>query len=141
MQIKPLRENERSIENWISFLRNLSSLKSIIYLFISGNNTHIALYLSCPTADVQFIENMFYANYPDSELIITTTTLDKANEYIHYTPKTTLRTHQEYTNSGNYISPFHDLISIFNTVDIHTTLTIQIGLQFQQQASIFEKIW
>ncbi len=141
MQVKPLRENERSIENWISFLRNLSSLKSIIYLFISGNNTNISLYLSCPTADVQFIENMFYANYPDSELIITDTTLDKANEYIHYTPKTTLRIHQEYTNNGTYISPFHDLLSIFNTVDTHTTLTIQIGLQLHKKPSIFEKVW
>jgi hypothetical protein len=39
LQIKPLRENDRGIENWIGFIRNLGSIKSSINFLITGNNT------------------------------------------------------------------------------------------------------
>ena len=139
LQIKPLRENERGIENRISFIRNLWSLKSSINLRISGNNTNIKLFLSCETKQLQFIENMFYASYPDSELIITNEIIKPANEFISMTKKTIVRDHTSYTQSWSYMSPFHDILSLFNTVDVESTLTIQITLQFNKEKSIFDK--
>lgn len=139
MQIKPLRENERSIDNWISFLRNIGSIDGTIHLFISGNNTNIELFLSCPSTHVQFIQNMFYANYTDSELNIIETSPPKANEYITFSSKSIIRTEQDYISNGAYMSPFHDLLSLFNTVDIHSKLTIQLSLRLQNKSSLVQK--
>ena len=139
LQIKPLRENDRWIENWISFIRNLWSLKSFINLRISGNNTNIKLFLSCDSKHLQFIENMFYASYPDSELIISEEIIKNANEFISVTKKTSIRDHTSYTQGWLYMSPFHDILSLFNTVDVESNLTIQITLHFHQEKSLFDK--
>ena len=139
LQIKPLRENDRGIENWIWFIRNLWSIKSSINFWITGNNTNIKLFISCEAKQLQFIENMFYASYPDSELILSEERIKPANEFIAMTKKTTIRDHTSYTQWGSYMSPLHDILSLFNTVDIESNLTIQFTFQFHQTKSLFDK--
>lgn len=139
LQLKPLRENERGIENRVSFVRNLWSLKSSINLWITGNNTNIKLFLSCESKQLQFIENMFYASYPDSELILSTEKIKPANEFITMTKKTVIRDHTSYTQWGSYMSPLHDILSLFNTVDVESILTIQLTFQFNKTKTLFDK--
>ena len=139
LQIKPLRENDRGIENWIWFIRNLSSIKSSINFWITGNNTNIKLFISCESKQLQFIENMFYASYPDSELLLSEEKIKSANEFIAMTQKTTIRDHISYTQWGSYMSPLHDILSLFNTVDIESRLTLQFTFQFHQTKSLFDK--
>jgi hypothetical protein len=40
---------------------------------------------------------MFYASYPDSELILSEERIKPANEFIAMTKKTTIRDHTSYT--------------------------------------------
>ncbi len=37
------------------------------------------------------------------------------------------------------MSPFHDLLSVFNTVDTESTLTIQLTFQFNKDQTFFDK--
>ncbi len=139
LQIKPLRENERPIENWISFLRNLSSLSSSLQFSIVGNNTTIKLFLSCDAKHLQFIENMFYASYPDSELIIYESHIRQPNEFITMSKNTVIRNNTNYIQWGNYMSPFHDMLSLFNTIDTQSELGIHFSIQFKRKVGFFEK--
>ncbi len=139
LQIKPLRENERGIDYWLTFLRNISSVSGTIQLFVSGNNTNIQLFIACDRKNLAFIENMFYASYPDSELIIVNETPSIAHEYLTFTKQTTFRNTDSYVQGGTYKSPFHDLLSLFNTVDVKSKLTLQLTLQFKKEETSFQK--
>lgn len=139
LQIKPLRENDRWIDNRISFIRNLGSIKSPINLLISGNNNYVRLFLSCDKKQLQFIENIFYANYPDSELLISKAQIKVANEFITMNKKTVVRDYSHYTQGGTYMSPLHDILSLYNTVDVDSILTLQFTLEFHQTKTLFDK--
>lgn len=139
LQIKPLRENDRPVENWISFLRNLSSLSWTLQFSIVGNNTTIKLFISCDSKNLQFIENMFYASYPDSELISQEQHIRQANEFIAMSKNTIIRNNTNYTQGWSYMSPFHDMLSLFNTIDTQSELSIHFTLQFKRKVGFFEK--
>lgn len=141
LQIKPLRENERGSEQWIAFLRNLWSLKGFINLRIIGNNTSIKLYLSCESKQLQFIENMFYASYPESELIRSDIQPKAANEFVTMTKKTIVRDYASYKQGENYMSPLHDILSLYNTVDSKSELTLQITLQLHKKKTFLDHTW
>jgi hypothetical protein len=64
---------------------------------ITGNNTNIRLFVSCEEKQLHFIENMFYASYPDSELILSNEIIKPANEFIAMTKKTIIRDYTSYT--------------------------------------------
>lgn len=82
---------------------------------------------------------MFYANYPDSELIQSTTPPPHAQEHLHFSKQTIFRTSDQYKQGGSYKSPLHDLLALFNTVNIHSKLTIHLILQFKKETSTREK--
>ena len=71
-------------------------MNGFVELRISGNHTNIKLYMSCESKYIQFIENMFYASYPESELIKTKEELHNINEFISMTRKTTIREDKSY---------------------------------------------
>ena len=39
------------------------------------------------------------------------------------------------------MSPFHDILSLYNTVDTESTLTIKITLQLNKEDTLFTKIF
>lgn len=139
LQIKPLRENERWIDYRLTFLRNISPLSGTVHFFVSGNNTNIQLFIACDRKNLAFIENMFYASYPDSELIIVSQAPTIAHEYLSFTKQTTFRDTDSYVQWGTYKSPFHDLLSLFNTVDVKSKLTLHFTLQFKKEKSSLDK--
>jgi len=139
VQVKPLRENERGIDQWLSFLRNIWSIKSIVHFWVVGNNTGIKLYLTCEYKYLSFIENIFYANYPESELLITDTVLQSANEFIVPNKKSSFRTDASYKQGEHYKSPFHDILSLYNTVDHTSELTIQYSFHLNKEKNILQR--
>ena len=142
LQIKPLRDNDHGVDHWIAFLRNLWSITSPINLWITGNNNSIKLYISSDRKNTQFIENMFYANYPSSELIETNTTVLKpANEFVIISKKTIIREISSYKKWETYMSPLHDVLSLYNTVDNESEFTIQISLQLKKNKTVLDHAW
>lgn len=140
LQIKPLRDNNRSIDYWISFLRNISSISGKIHFFVSWNNANIKLFLACEPKNLSFVENMFYASYPDSELNLVHNVSLRIQEYLHRDQKKTIiRSFENYQQWGNYKSPFHDLLSVFNTVNVSSTLNLHFIFQFKKESNAFEK--
>ncbi len=83
---------------------------------------------------------MFYASYPDSELIISESKMRPANEFINMSRRTTIRDYGSYTQSGSYMSPFHDILSLFNTVDNESELSIQFTIRLNKNKSILDRI-
>ncbi len=139
LQIKPLRENERNIDYRSAFLRNISSLGGVLDFFVSGNNSSIKMFLRCERKSMSFIENMFYASYPDSELIISYLETPRIQEYIARNKQTTFRSLEDYQQGGNYKSLFHDILTLFNTVDAKSSLTINFALQSKKESSPLQK--
>ena len=97
------------------------------------------MFLRCERKSMSFIENMFYASYPDSELIISYLETPRIQEYIARNKQTTFRSLEDYQQGGNYKSLFHDILTLFNTVDAKSSLTINFALQSKKESSPLQK--
>lgn len=82
---------------------------------------------------------MFYASYPESELIRDNERKFKtANEFLTMNKKTVIRETSSYKQGDQYMSPLHDMLSLYNTVDVSSELTIHITLQFKKEKTILD---
>lgn len=84
---------------------------------------------------------MFYASYPESELIRTDIQPRSANEFITMSKKTVIRDNNSYKQGDRYMSPLHDILSLYNTVDSESELTIQITLQLHKKKTFLDHTW
>jgi hypothetical protein len=87
-QVKPLRENERGVEHREAFLRNISSMTMPLDCWIYGNTTSIKLYIQCQSTYAQMLENMFYASFPESELLRTSKFTATPSAFLSWKPST-----------------------------------------------------
>lgn len=145
IHIKPLRENECGIDHRDAFLRNMSSLKTTIDFRVVGNNTMIKLYMTCDATLQQYIENIFYASFPTSELNTVSTKLSSPHMFLipHqksiFHDETIFNDTTVFTKNGTYMSPFHDILSLYNAVDTDSELTICLSLLFGKTKSVWSK--
>ena len=72
-QIKPFKDNERTVAHWQKIIENLISLKSRrISFLISGNSQGIKFYVRLPIKFKEYFCNTFYSSFPTSDLVETT---------------------------------------------------------------------
>ena len=84
-EILPYQENEYGIAHRASFLHNFSSISEEIIFSVQGNAGSIRLYLFAPVKYQQYIENVFYANFPTSDLLLVSKTFpDKKLKYFKF---------------------------------------------------------
>lgn len=69
-ELFPFKDNELSFVHWEGFLANFGNIHDEIRFIIHGNVSAIRLYLEVPTQYAKFLENVFYANYSTSDLLI-----------------------------------------------------------------------
>lgn len=145
IHIKPLAENECGIDHRDAFLRNMASLKTNIDFWVIGNNTLISLAMTCDASLQQYIENIFYAAFPTSELVTMTSKPTAPNTFLIPRKKTLF--HDEtvfndtavFMKNGTYMSPFHDILSLYNAIDAESELTICVSFLFGKTKNIWQK--
>ena len=68
-QIKPFKDNDRTIGHWDTLSKNLINLKrKKIVFMISGNASDIKMYVGIPKKFKTYFTNTFFASYPTSDL-------------------------------------------------------------------------
>ena len=105
----------------------------------------IKLYMTCDASLQQYIENIFYASFPTSELNTVDGKPSSPNTFL--IPRKKSIFHDEtifndttvFTKNGTYMSPFHDILSLYNAIDTESELTICLSLLFGKTKSIWHK--
>lgn|GEM_PF-6991639 len=65
--------------------------------------------------------------------------LQSANEFIVPNKKSSFRTDASYKQGEHYKSPFHDILSLYNTVDHTSELTIQYSFHLNKEKNILQR--
>jgi len=105
----------------------------------------IKLYMTCDASLQQYIENIFYASFPTSELNTVDGKPSSPNTFL--IPRKKSIFHDEtifndttvFTKNGTYMSPFHDILSLYNAIDTESELTICLSLLFGKTKNIWHK--
>jgi hypothetical protein len=69
-QIKPYKYNEYEISQNLGFLYNFAGLNDEIDFVFVGNGAVVKMVVRLPHNLCKYFENCFYANFPDSEVVI-----------------------------------------------------------------------
>ena len=142
-QIKPFKDNERTIEHWQKIVENLISLKSrIISFLISWNSQWIKFYVKMPIKFKAYFCNTFYSSYPTSDLIETEyPKISKQRHWINIDNEARFRDVENFKKEGSYLDPMNDLLSLFQNVPSDSTLTLFFDYTFKLEESALKQAW
>lgn len=70
LQLFPFKDNELGINHRQGMLKNFHKIKEQINFHIIGNSATIRMYVTMPASLRTYFENIFYAAYPTSDLIV-----------------------------------------------------------------------
>ena len=92
-------------------------------------------------ANIQFyFENVFYASFPTSELILIEAIPQvPVNQYVGYGEKDLLATDKDFTKDGNYLDPMKDIFSVYENVDQMNNITIEFKYGFKKKEDPWKK--
>ena len=142
-QIKPFKDNDRSINHWDTVCKNLIGLKhkKIIFL-IKGNVSSIKLFVWIPKDFKDFFQNTFYASYPTSDLVetdakeINTT----PQEYVIAKDAQKIFSKEAFQKDGTYMDPMNTILALYSGIDIKSDLTVSFSLQFAKEKSAWDTL-
>ncbi len=61
-------DQESHVQQWAALLSNFGNIKEEIVFRIVGNTSKIQLFIDIPKQYATFLDNIFYVNYPTSDL-------------------------------------------------------------------------
>jgi hypothetical protein len=101
-----------------SLLKNFVKIKEEIVFHVVGNTYAIRIYASIPAKLRNYFENMFFAAYSTSDLVLQkkAVTVPRSMHYIHCNKNAEIATKDFFVQDGSYIDPMRDLLSIFSSV-------------------------
>ena len=142
-QIKPFKDNERTVVHWQKVIESLISLKSKIISFsISGNSQWIKLYVKVPIKFKSYFLNTFYGSFPTSDLIeIEHPEVSKDYNRVDLEKDARFKDVSEFQKEWNYLDPMSDLLAIFQNVPKDTTLTLFFDYTFKLEKSVWKQAW
>lgn len=130
-QLKPFKDNEDGISNRENLLRSMSSIKWDINFIVQWNSKQIKMYVWVPSNYKHYFENIFYSTYRTSELKpLSNFQTPKDKYFFHFKDTTEFTTRSTFSKDWSYIDPFKDILSVFNTVDQSSSLTITFTLRY-----------
>lgn len=133
-RIKSFRDNELGTGYWQGFLKSFSDNTEPLHFFITGNNQTSGLYAKIPVSIQFYFENVFYASFPTSELILVETIPQvPITNYIVFGEKDVIATDKDFTKDGKYLDPMKDIFSVYETVDSLNNITIQYTYTFKKK--------
>lgn len=136
--IKPYRENELWIWHRNTLLKHFSSMKWWFSCMLIGNKSSVKCYLQLPTEYKSYFENIFYATFVASETLVLSPEKaltipqlsSKTTTYIILPPKSELQSKSDFSKDGSYMDPLKDVLSLFESIDITSTLTLRYDYVF-----------
>lgn len=131
--IKPFKDNELGTGYRQGFIKSFSDITDPIHFFISGNNASSALYAQIPASIQFYFENVFYASFPTSELVLLESIpVVPVQHYIAYGEKDVIATDKDFTKDGAYLDPMKDIFAVYENVDQSNTITLQFTYTFKK---------
>lgn len=132
-QIKPFKENDFGIEYWDNLLKNLTNAKEKkIVCIVSWNNQNLKLFICIPNYMKNYFENIFYNNFPSSEIIVTDTIpWSQAINFVVPHTNAYFFNQKHFERELTYIDPFQNTLSFFNSIDEHYTANLYLTIQFE----------
>ena len=142
-QIKPFKDNERTVEHWQKIVENLISLKSrMISFLISGNSQWIKFYVKMPLKFKAYFCNTFYSSYPTSDLIETQyPKLSNQRHWVRIDKEARFRDVENFKKEWSYLDPMNDLLSLFQNVPNNSILTLFFDYTFKLDESVLKQAW
>ena len=142
-QIKPFKDNERTVAHRQKIIENLISLKSrMISFLISGNSQWIKFYVKLPIKFREYFCNTFYTSFPTSDLIETEyPKISKERNRVCIENDARFRDLSMFQKEGNYLDPMNDLLSLFQNVPRDAILTLFFDYTFKLEESAWKQAW
>jgi len=142
-QIKPFKDNERTVEHRQKIVENLISLKSrMISFLISGNSQWIKFYVKMPLKFKAYFCNTFYSSYPTSDLIETQyPKLSNQRHWVRIDKEARFRDVENFKKEWSYLDPMNDLLSLFQNVPNNSILTLFFDYTFKLDESVLKQAW
>lgn len=145
LQIKPFKDNDRTVSHRDTLLKNIVNLKSKKITFIvHGNSADIKFFVKLPKEFRHFFENTFYASYPTSDLE------DVAwkhlpfpshiQKYVRFSKESTINSQSAFTKDGTYMDPINWMMALFTNVDTNSSLTLYFTYFFKKKKNALKKI-
>lgn len=139
-RIKPFKDNDLGTGYWQGFLKSFSDITDPISFIITGNNYHLGLYAKVPVGIQFYFENVFYASFPTSELLLVDAIpAVPVTHYIAYGEKDVIATDKDFKKDSDYLDPMKDIFSVYETVDQMNNITIQFTYGFKKKDDPWKK--
>jgi len=140
-QIKPFKDNDRTVFHWQKVVENLISLKSkTISFFISGNSQWIKFYVKLPLKFKAYFCNTFYSSFPTSDLIESEyPKVSKSRNWVSIENEARFRDISSFQKEWSYLDPMNDLLSLFQNVPSDSILTLFFDYTFKLEESAWKQ--
>ena len=140
-QIKPFKDNERTVAHWQKIVENLISLKSKkISFLISGNTQWIKFYVKMPLSFKEYFCNTFYSSFPTSDLIETEyPKVSKERNWVNIDNDARFKDLSDFQKEWSYLDPMNDLLSLFQNVPNKSELTLFFDYTFKLEESVWKQ--
>lgn len=137
-QIKPFKDNERTVAHWQKIVENLISLKSkTITFFISWNSQWIKFYVKLPTKFKEYFSNTFYSSFPTSDLVaVEEPKVSKTQNWVELPKDARFKDVAAFQKDWTYMDPMNDLLSVFQSIPSQSTLTLFFDYTFKFEESV-----
>ena len=142
-QIKPFKDNERTVAHWQKIVENLISLKSkTISFLISWNSQWIKFYVKMPIKFKEYFCNTFYSSFPTSDLVETDyPKVSRNRHWVNIENDARFKSLSAFQKEWNYLDPMNDLLSLFQNVPSNSTLTLFFDYTFKLEESAWKQAW
>ena len=142
-QIKPFKDNERTVAHWQKIIENLISLKSkMISFLISWNSQWIKFYVKLPIKFKEYFCNTFYSSFPTSDLVETPyPKISKDRNWVNIDNDARFKDLSSFQKEWNYLDPMNDLLSLFQNVPKDAILTLFFDYTFKLEESARKHAW
>ncbi len=150
-ELQPYQYNELSFAHRQWFLSNFSSIQEPIYFTVSWNKKSIRLYISLPKEYEIYLVDMFYSNFPSSEIKKVSTKKRKGKKQKHIF--SSLVSHlkfstgseffwtDQFSRGGTYVDPFKEVLSFYFAIPETGNLTIEYEAFFKVKLPRWKKIF
>ncbi len=141
-EIKPYKENELGYSHWQGFLANFSSISHPIYFSLRGNKSSIRMYLHVPAQYAGYVENVFYASFPTTDVTEMETAYDIGTQgytHVKFSPDCSFYDTSEFSKGGTYVDPFKDILTSFQAVPTEGEMVILYENTFDFHDSFWKK--
>lgn len=137
-EIFPYKDNEYGVSHWAGFLHNFSSITDEFFFQLVGDASAVRMYMHVPNEYAQYVENVFYASFPTTDLKQQTWQQIKPSKHaswFKFSDECVFYDTTEFLKWGSYVDPFKDIISLFGSMPVNTQLTLTFAARFDKKLS------